>query len=308
MIGIIIVSYKTVEQTVLYVQRELCKISTEHRIVIVNVACNDETNMALTNELQACIVDNIDSVIDADAHIFILPEPENIGYARGNNLGAGFFNKHFEMDYYLISNNDLEFIHGDVVEQLIKKAEKLQNVGAIGPKVIGEDGRDQSPAKKMSIWKAIILPNMFYPLLYPFLKKGFFEDVVVEAREGFYAWISGAFFIVNKNIFKAVNGFDPGTFLYAEEIILSERMLNAGFSTYYLPSVSVLHKQEQGSKKEYKSIISTQKYSLTSKLYYYKKYCGTPNLSIMMARLAVEIFNKLYLPVIILGRNIARKL
>lgn len=307
MLGIIIVNYKTVDQTVHYIQNEICKITVPNRIVVVNVASNDDTNKSLTNKIEAFFVADIDAAIDTKSHIFIIAEPENVGYAKGNNIGAAFFKKHFEMDHYLISNNDIKFIDSDVVARLIKKLESLPDVGAIGPKIVGNDGQDQSPAKKMGIWHVLVVPVMLYPLLYFFLKIGCFTDVLRQANEGVYYRISGAFFIVKRKVFDAVNGFDLNTFLYAEEMIFSERMLAVGFLVYFLPSVSILH--EQGLVvNQHLSFVETNRLSLNSKLYYYRKYCQTNFFSIFAARLAWKIFYIFYLPVILSGRNIANKI
>lgn len=306
MLGIIIVNYKTIDETVHYVQQELCKIKTPHRIVIVNVACDDQTNAALTQKLQACFVADIYATIDTSSRIFVLAEPENVGYAQGNNLGAAFFKRHFDMTYYLISNNDIQLTDDKVVLNLINKLETLPDVGAIGPKVVGFDGQDQSPARKVGIWKALVVPVLFYPVLYFFLKSGFFTDVISDACEGIYYRFSGAFILVKKKVFDAINGFDPNTFLFAEEMILSERMLAAGYYFYFLPSVSVLHEQGQVIKNNLTG-VAVSRHSLTSKLYYYENYCGANIFSLWAARLASEVFYTLYLPIILWGRKIAKK-
>lgn len=41
--------------------------------------------------------------------------------------------------------------------------------------------------------------------------------------------------------FLAVNGFDPDTFLYAEEVILAERLKQINKQIYFLADVSVVH-------------------------------------------------------------------
>lgn len=306
MLGIIIVNYKTVDETVDYVRHELCKIKLPHRIVIVNVGCDEETNVALTSKLQACFVADIDAVVNTSSRIFVLAEPENVGYAQGNNLGAAFFKRHFDMACYLITNNDIHLADDKVVLTLMNKLETLPDAGAIGPKVVGCDGQDQSPAKKVGIWKALIIPVLLYPLLYYFLKKGCFTDVISEAREGIYYRLSGAFFLVKKEVFDAIEGFDPNTFLFAEEMILSERMRAVGYCAYFLPTVSVLHKDGQVIKNHFTG-VAVSRHSLTSKLYYYEKYCRANYFSLWAARFASEVFNKWYLPIILWGRKMAKK-
>ena len=54
---------------------------------------------------------------------------ENSGFAKGNNIGVRFVNNHFDVDYLLISNNDIVFQQDDVVEKLIDKLNELDTEG-----------------------------------------------------------------------------------------------------------------------------------------------------------------------------------
>ena len=68
---------------------------------------------------------------------------------------------------------------------------------------------------------------------------------------------------------------DPHTFLYAEEPILSERMLRVGRKTYFLPSVTVVHEHGTTIRKH----IDSKKASwlqFRSNAYYYRTYKGYP--------------------------------
>ena len=66
---------------------------------------------------------------------------------------------------------------------------------------------------------------------------------------------------------------DTHTFLYAEESILSERMLRVERKTYFLPSVTVIHEHGSTIKKH----LDRKKASwlqFQSNAYYYKTYKG----------------------------------
>ena len=55
----------------------------------------------------------------------------------------------------------------------------------------------------------------------------------------------GSFFIVKTQDFINCGMMDPNTFLYAEEIILSEKLKKINKQVYYFPSVTVLHEHGQ---------------------------------------------------------------
>ena len=77
--------------------------------------------------------------------------------------------------------------------------------------------------------------------------------------------------------------FDPATFLYGEEMILSARMETAGKSVYYYPAVSVLHEHGATTRKYYdKKRIRSMKFD--SEAYYYREYEKTPGWEISLGR------------------------
>jgi GT2 family glycosyltransferase len=283
MIGIIIVNYKTVDQTVNYIQQELSKITTDFKIVIVNVACDDETNIALTKRLGACFVENINTAIDKEHNVFLLADSENLGYARGNNLGAAFFRKHFDMDYYLISNNDIRFVNDDIVEHLIETANSNDQIAAIGPKVLGLDGVDQSPNKYVSIWRRYIFGGIFTPVtsVFPVLAR-YFTPYDISKKSQFTYWVDGCFFIIKTKAFWQVQGFDPNTFLYVEEKILAERLLIKGYKIFYLPSMCVVHTNGLVINKYFDS-RKKMVINFWANMYYYKRYRNVKPLAIVLA-------------------------
>ena len=54
-------------------------------------------------------------------------------------------------------------------------------------------------------------------------------------------WVSGAFMLMRKKDYDAVQGFDPDYFLYVEDVDLCKRMADAGKKCIFIPSLSYLH-------------------------------------------------------------------
>ena len=144
MISIIIVNYKNNKRTIKYVKEELTKVQTEHRIIVVNNEATASSNQELAKDLDAIVL-NLDDINVKDSKHYVISNPENSGFAKGNNIGARFALKVLKSEYLLFSNNDIKFLDADVVEKLVHKFEQLPKAGIIGPKVIGLDGKLQSP-------------------------------------------------------------------------------------------------------------------------------------------------------------------
>ena len=105
MFGIVFVNYKTEAKTITYVQQELSKIQYDHILVIVNNSCTEESNIKLAEGCKAEIVTETDKINDA-SNTFVLGTKDNLGYAKGDILGADFLNAHFDINYLLFTNND----------------------------------------------------------------------------------------------------------------------------------------------------------------------------------------------------------
>lgn len=279
MLGIITIDYKNPQLTIDFCNRELKKINVPFVCVIVVNAATEEEIDVISKGTKGRIV-GIDSNVKK-GQLFILPSKENLGFAKGNNLGVNFLCEKFQIDHILFSNNDIEIKSTCLVEGLISKIDNDAQIGAIGPRVVGLDGNDQSPHYK------IISPfrQMGWKML-PFLRrKNRAEDIVTQRQtSGFCYWVSGAFFLMKKDDFIKIDGFDPNTFLYYEEPILAERLKRIDKKMFFLNDVGVLHYEGGSSSKVNKKILWND-FLVDSACYYYKEYLHYPSAMIFLYKI-----------------------
>lgn len=290
MLAVIIVIYKNDQRTITYVQEELCKLTLPHKIFIVNNAATSESDQLLKKELEAELITNSNTEPNLDKRIFVLSEQENLGFAKGNNAGARFALKHFDVQHFLFSNNDLRFISDNLVEKLKAKLDSLPQIALIGPKVIGLDGRDQSPEPYYPFWKRYIWIYWLTPFLTEEKKTNLFQlNYSRNAIEGIHYKIMGSFFMVKAPDFVKCGMMDEHTFLFGEEIILSERLRAIGKEIYFYPEVSILHEHSITISKHLKNKtkLLTQ---FKNESYYYKKYKKVNRLNILVGRLSVNLY------------------
>ncbi|ARN56295.1 glycosyltransferase [Sedimentisphaera salicampi] len=289
MLGIIIVNYKTNQRLIKYINEELVKVQYPHKIVIVNNSCTTESNEEIAAGCGAVLVEDRDS-IDKSAGIYLLGETENHGYARGNNIGARFMLKHFpETKYFCFSNCDLVFQDNDVAERLIDKLEEDPKIGLIGPRIVGLDGKDQSPRVMKNVWQLHIIPKLFYPAFPPRVRMKINNFTIYNAYSGEYDYLNGSFLIVSVSYFSEVEMFDPNTFIYAEEPILALKMRNAGYKVYFYSEVSVLHEHGVSVKQNNFSDFSA-KCSYESNRYYQKTYKKINHIELFLYDLSYWIY------------------
>ena len=278
---IIVINYRQEELTIRFVKNELSKIQMPHKTIIVNNSATIESNTLLCKALGAVWVEDNNHKIDTEKAIFVLSSVENLGFAKGNNLGAMFCKKWFSPQYILFTNNDIRLKNDDVAERMIEKLEEHPEVGIIGPKVVGVDGKLQSPFPYTSYWKRHIW--MYWSTLFYSAekkKKVFQFDYQEKAQEGFHYYVMGSFFIVRADFFYKCGMFDPNTFLYAEESILSERMASIGKKVYYYPDSVVIH--EHGATTGKYAKCKRNDWQFESENYYYRTYKHTSSFLILL--------------------------
>lgn len=213
--------------------------------------------------------------------IYIVHCKDNLGFAKGNNLGVKFLSRNFPCEYILFSNDDIILEKGIDLQPMIKILDSNENIGAVGPAIVGLDGRHQSPHRTV-----VTAYRQIGWILFSRLRRKrtrILSNIAPTPKEGICYWVSGAFFLMKYSMFAAVSGFDPNTFLYSEEPILAERLKRCGKSMYFYPDLQVTH-IEKGSTKN----IFDNKYQyrmiVESNCLYYRKYLRTPSFIVSIYR------------------------
>ena len=62
-----------------------------------------------------------------------------------------------------------------------------------------------------------------------------------DIREREAGWLSGSCLLVRRSAFEDVGGFDPGYFMYFEDVDLCDRLAKHGWSCMWVPTASVTH-------------------------------------------------------------------
>lgn len=238
MTGIVIVSYKNLEGTVAFINEQLPKLCIPWKAVVVDNSPDERVGKTIAERCSGGFLQHPDGVIKEQSQVYVVSTRKNLGFACGNNLGADLLVRNFAVDYLLFSNDDIIINDVQVVEKMLLQFDRRQDVAIVGPRIVGKDNRDQSPHYR------IITPlrQIGWRLFRRFRRnRAASSPAIVPPQSGYCYWVSGCFFLVRQTDFSAVGGFDPRTFLYSEEVILSERMKRIGKSSYFMADTSVVH-------------------------------------------------------------------
>lgn len=196
-------------------------------------ACAVESLLQQTRSTEIVVVDNapLDSscaqlMAGLSPRIRVIESPENLGFARACNLAA----HHNSGDYLLFFNNDARAdVH--LVERLLEVFALQPDAGIVGSTVLDWDApsRIQSFAATLDKW-------------------GFPADPMIgrDASElppgpapAFY--IPGCALMIQRALFQRIGGFDPGMFMFVEDVDLCWRVALLGRRVLAAPAARCWH-------------------------------------------------------------------
>lgn len=187
------------------------------------------------------------------SQIHFIYSKENLGFARGNNLGFVYAKKELGADLIVLANNDLVFEQEDFVEVLVRGYEET-GFDVAGPKILSlVDGKNQNPVavqyRSIQDVNKRILKNTISSILcnfdldktiQKFLAKEV-EQVALQPEDDFQ--LHGACMFFANRFIQRYDGLCDKTFMYGEESILKYMVVRDGMKMAYLDNVTVYHKE-----------------------------------------------------------------
>lgn len=208
--------------------------------------------------------------------VHVICTKKNLGFGSGNNVGIRYALE-IGCDYILLLNNDT-IVTRDFLMVLVDISESNQLIGAVGPKLLTEDGKIQldSVARFPSLLDQFYLWSFLYPIGRYLLCQKFFIpkylmlDFDRESQKP-VDMICGACMLLPTSTLKKVGLFDEKFFLFAEDMDLCYRIKSAGLNTIYTPQSVVTHLKNKSVNK-----LSTRHFVEVplNTYYYYKKNFG----------------------------------
>ncbi len=203
---------------------------------------------------------------------------ENKGYGYGNNIGTKYAMDHYEYDFLILSNSDIEIKSFGRIKDF-----KDQNM-VIASQTIMRNGKHQNPDTPWEL-------SFVYPILeYGYnnrkrwacmfchictrLSREMFNLYAFFIRKNKYKIFSphGSFVIFTK---KAVDSlypfFDERMFLYNEEWYLALKAKLLKIPVYYIPSIEVFHYEGASSSDSSSFDYNRQSFSIFNEWRKYHK-------------------------------------
>jgi GT2 family glycosyltransferase len=159
-------------------------------------------------------------------NIRVIRNKTNLGYAGANNVGFHLA----DQKYIAVLNPDTE-VDPDWLQELVAALESNKKAGLATPKILLMDNPQLINAcgnnitySGLTVCRGLEQPAEKYT-----------EPAVVPA-------VSGAAFVIKKEVLDKIGGFDENFFIYYEETDLSLRAMLAGYQCLFVPTSIVFHK------------------------------------------------------------------
>lgn len=216
-------------------------------VVIVNHETRDDLlrcldTLAAAGAGEVVVVDcgstdgSVEAVRDEHPDVVVLAL-DNVGYGRGANAGVA----RTRAPFVVVANADTRFAPGSL-RRLADTFEDAPDLAAAGPQVRYPDGRPQASARTFpTLGQAAghALLGLWWPAN-PWTRAYRQTDVDPhEARD--VDWLSGCALMLRRDAFQDVGGFDPGYWMFVEDVDLGFRLRQAGWRVRFEPEAQVEH-------------------------------------------------------------------
>ncbi len=197
-----------------------------------------------------------------------LPADTNVGFSKGNNLGAEA--SQGEILFFL---NPDTLVRAAAIHALHDALLAHPRVGLVGPALFRADGSLQASRRTFptpltgfleSTWLGRIWPDN------PWARR-YHCRAWPAAFQQRVDWLEGAAMMMRRAAFAEIEGFDEGFFMYSEELDLCRRLQVSGWTMLYCPQARIRH---YGGSSSAQVPALTHIHFNTSKVRYYRKFFG----------------------------------
>ncbi|MFA5128417.1 MAG: glycosyltransferase family 2 protein [Patescibacteria group bacterium] len=204
--------------------------------------------------------------------INFISSEENLGYAKGNNLGI----QKASGRYVMIMNPDIIVFSG-VLEKLIQFLDERQDVGIVGPKLLNPDKSLQYSCYRFpDFWEPVYRRtplgrfNFAKKKLDQYFMKDFDHNSAKEVD-----WLLGGCLLIRRKALEDVGFLDERYFAYFDDVDLCRSMWEKKWKVVYDPEISVIHfhRRESAEGNWWSAIFKkVTRIHLASWLKYFKKW------------------------------------
>lgn len=245
----VILHYGSVEQTFSAVHSvsELQKDNATLSIVVVDNASSNGSSQTLKECLKSF------------ENAYYIRNDDNLGFARGNNVGFKFAKEVLKADFIILMNNDAVIESKNFCEIVSNDFTNTQ-YAVLGPDIRTPSGRHQNPLRlqmlkgmRLKLTQAYLYLDLICtwlfltPLFLKICKNQKHRVLQIQRCSSDNVELHGSFLIFSPLYIRKFDGLDDRTFMYCEEEFLFARCVANGLKSRYNPAIKILHNESEGN-------------------------------------------------------------
>ncbi len=157
--------------------------------------------------------------------------------------------------------------------------EENRNIGIIGVQIIDDNNEVTRTCSSFPTPFKMIYLSLGLDKLFPKVFPGHFMKEWNHNKNRIVDQVMGSYFLIRQSLFKQIGGFDERFFVYYEDLDLSLRARQAGFSSFFLATSQIYHKGG-GTSEQVKA--NRLCYTVHSKLLYCRKHFNAKSFIIIV--------------------------
>jgi GT2 family glycosyltransferase len=157
--------------------------------------------------------------------------PENGGYANGNNLGA----KDSTVEFFLFLNPDT-VVREDETGKLLQAAKSNPGYNILSCRQVNETGKENHVYGKF--------PGIGNLTGFQRSIAELFKSVKTDTNNSevlFPDWVSGSVIMIKNDLFRSINGFDEDFWMYYEDVDICRRIRDIGGEVAFYRNMTIEH-------------------------------------------------------------------
>lgn len=260
-ISFVILHYLTIEDTKECIESILNNIKYEDiNIIIVDNGSPNHSGKEL------------ESLYLLNTKVHIILNNENVGFAKGNNIGFLYAKNNLQTDFIILINNDTIIEQNNFCDNLLEVfVEKKFDI--CGPKIISLiDSKNQNPEKKFfesinDVRKMRIKFTFLYIISFLRIDNLVIETLNIKKKfnishkeKNNEIQLHGSCLIFSPKYINKYNGLFDKTFMYLEECILKYISDRDGLSMVYTNKLMIYHKEDSATDAYMKKKIAKRRF------------------------------------------------
>lgn len=204
--------------------------------------------------------------VQAHSAVRLIKAEENLGFGVACNIGAKFGSAKF----VLFLNPDARILPGTLTKTVeFMNGQNASKIGICGVQLLDNDFKVSRTCSRLPSVKNISSASIGLDRIIPHWGMRMAEWDHADSRK--VGQVMGAYFLIRRDLFEHLHGFDERFFVYFEEVDLSNRCAGEGWASWFLADAQAIHYGGGSSEK-----VKARRlfYSLRSRLQYARKHFG----------------------------------